>query len=81
MDNNNFESDQNNFFKRIEDSTEYEGSMPKIHKFVKFLGVIWERDDHTSNIEKVKSTPNMEKVRELKEKLTSVKKFGITEKR
>ena len=50
MDNNIFERDQKNFFKRIEDSMEYEGTMPEIHKFVKFWGGIWERDDRTPNM-------------------------------
>ena len=36
MDNNIVESDQNNFFKRIEDSMEYEGAMPEMENFVKF---------------------------------------------
>ena len=36
MDNNIFERDHKNFFKRIEDSTEYEGAMPEMDKFVNF---------------------------------------------
>ena len=50
MDNNIFERDQKNFFKRIEDSTEYEGAMPEMDKFVKFWGDIWEKDDRTPNM-------------------------------
>ena len=68
MDNNIFERDQKNFFKEIEDSTEYEGAMPKMNMFVKFLRGIWEKDDRTPNM------PWIEKIREeLKEKITSVK--------
>ena len=63
MDNNIFERDQKNFFKRIEDSTEYEGAMPQMDKFVKFWGGIWEKYDRKPNM------PWMEKTREeLKEK-------------
>ena len=40
MDNNIFERDQNNFFKRIEGSTKYEVAMPEMDKFVKFWGSI-----------------------------------------
>ena len=36
MDNSIFERDHKNFFKRIEDSTEYEGAMPEMDKFVNF---------------------------------------------
>ena len=36
MDNNIFERDHKNFFKRIEDSTEHEGAMPEMDKIVKF---------------------------------------------
>ena len=36
MDNNIFERDQKNLFKRIEDSTEYEVAMSEKDKFVKF---------------------------------------------
>ena len=38
MDNNIFERDQKNFFTRIEGSTEYEGAMPEMDKFVKISG-------------------------------------------
>ena len=48
--------------------------MPEMDKFVKFRVGIWEKDDRTPNI------PWMEKIREeLKEKITSVKEFDITE--
>ena len=74
MDNKTFERDQKNFFKRIEDSTEYEGAMPEMDKPVKFWGGIWEKDDHTPIM------PCMVKIREeLKEKIISVKEFDITE--
>ena len=74
MDNNIFERDHKNLFKRIEDSTEYEGAMPEMNKLVKFWVGIWENDDRTPNI------PWMEKIRaELKEKITSVKEFEIRE--
>ena len=74
MDKNIFERDHKNFFKRIEDSTEYEGAMPEMDKFVKFWVGIWEKDDRTPNM------PWMEKIQEkLKEKITSVKEFEITE--
>ena len=56
MDNNIFERDHKNFFKRIEDSTKYEGSMPEMDKLVKFCVGIWEKDDHTPNM------PWMEKI-------------------
>ena len=36
MDNNIFERDHKNFFKRIEDSAEYEGAMLEMDRFVKF---------------------------------------------
>ena len=43
-------------------------------KFVKFWVGIWEKDDRTPNM------PWMEKIQEkLKEKITSVKEFEITE--
>ena len=45
IDNNIFERDQKNLFKRIEDSTVYEGAMPEMDKFVKFWVGIWEKDD------------------------------------
>ena len=68
MGNNIFERDQKDFFKRIEDSTEYEEAMPEMGKFVKFLGGIWEKDDHKPIM------PWMDKIREeLKEKITSMK--------
>ena len=35
MDNNIFEREHMNFFKRIEESTEYERAMPEVDKFVK----------------------------------------------
>ena len=74
MDNNIVESDQNNFFKRIEDSMEYEGAMPEMENFVKFWKGISERDDCTHNM------PWMDKIREeLKEKFTSAKESDITE--
>ena len=74
MDNNIFERDRKNFFKRIEDSTEYAGAMPEMEKFEKFWVGIWEKDDRTPNM------PWMEKIREeLKENITSVKEFEITE--
>ena len=74
MDKNIFERDHKNFFKRIEDSTEYEGAMPEMDKFVKFWVGIWEKDDRTPNM------PWMEKIQEkLKEKITSVKEIEITE--
>ena len=74
MDNKIFERDQKNFFKKIEDNTEYEGAMSEMDKLVKFWGGIWEKDDRTPNM------PWMEKIREeLKEKITSVKEFDITE--
>ena len=68
MDNHIFEIDQKNFFKRFEDSTEYEGAMSEMDKFVKSWVGIWEKDDRTPNM------PWMEKIlEELKEKITSVK--------
>ena len=74
MDNNIFERDHKNFFKRIEDSMEYEGAMPEIDKFVKFWVGIWEKDDRTPNM------PWMEKTQgKLKEKFTSVKEFETTQ--
>ena len=74
MDNNIFERDHKNFFNRIEDSTEYEGAMSEMDKFVKFWVGIWEKDDLTPNM------PWMEKIQEkLKEKITSLKEFQITE--
>ena len=74
MDNNILERYHKNFFKRIEGSTEYEGAMPEMDKFVKFWAGIWEKDDFTPHM------PWMEKIREeLKEKITSVKEFEITE--
>ena len=74
MGNNIVESDQKNFFKRIEDSMEYEGAMPEMDSFVKFWRGISERDDCTHNM------PWMDKIREeLKEKFTSVKESDITE--
>ena len=42
-------------------------------KFVKFWGCIWERDDHTPNMLWME-----EMQEELKEKITSMKEFGIT---
>ena len=75
MDNKLFESDQRNFFRKINENTEFEGEMPDISKFVEFWGGIWERDDKTPNM------PWMKKVQEdLKEKITQVKEFNITEK-
>ena len=72
LDNNVFERDQKNVFKRIEDCTEYKGAMPEMDKVVKFWGGIWENDDRTP------SMPWMEKIKEvLKEKITSVKEFDI----
>ena len=44
------ESNQKNLFKRIEDSTEYEGAIPKMDKYVKLWGGIWERDKHKPNL-------------------------------
>ena len=74
MDNNIFEKDHKSFFKRIEDSTEHEGAMPEMDKFVQFWVGIWEKDDRTPNM------PWMEKIQEkLKEKIASVKEFEITE--
>ena len=47
--------------------------MPEMDKFVKFWGCIWERDDHAPNM------LWMEEMREeLKEKIISMKEFGIT---
>ena len=40
MDNNTFERDHKNVFKRIEYSTEYEGAMSEMDKSVKFWGGI-----------------------------------------
>ena len=75
MNNNIFERDQKNFFEGIEDSTEYEEAMPKMDMFVKFWEGIWEKDDLTPDL------IWMEKVREeLKERITSMKEFDITEK-
>ena len=74
MDNNIFERDQKNFFKKIEDSTEYGRAMPEIDKFVKFRKGIWEKDDRTPNM------PQIEKIgEELKENITIVNEFDITE--
>ena len=74
MDNNIVESDQKNFFKRIEDSVEYEGAMPEMDDFAKFWRGISERDDCIHNM------PWMDKIREeLKQKFTSVKESDITE--
>ena len=74
MDNNIFERDHKNVFKRIEYSTEYEGAMSEMDKSVKFWGGIQEKDDRTPNM------PWMEKIREeMKKKITSVKEFDITE--
>ena len=74
MDYNIFERDHKNFFNRTEDSTEYEGAMPEMDKFVKFWVGIWVKDDCAPNM------PWMEKIQEkLKEKITSVKEFEITE--
>ena len=56
MDNNIFERDHKNFFKRIEDSTEYERAMPEVDKFVKLWVGIWEKNDRTLNM------PWMEKI-------------------
>ena len=42
-------------------------------KFVKFWGSIWERGDHTPNMLWME-----EMWEELKEKITSMKQFGIT---
>ena len=48
--------------------------MPEMDKFVKFWVGIWEKDDRTPNM------PWMEKIQEkLKEKITSVKEFEITD--
>ena len=93
MNNNIFQRNQQNFFKRTEDSTGNEGAMPEMEQFVKFWGRIWEGHDRTPNMswmekmweklkEKVASVnmPWMEKIWEkLKEKVTSVKVFDITE--
>ena len=74
MDSNIFERDQKNFFKKIEDSTEYGRAMPEIDKFVKFWKGIWEKDDRTPNM------PQIEKIgEELKENITIVNEFDITE--
>ena len=74
IDDNILERDHKNFFKRIEDSTEYEGAMAEIDKFIKFWVVIWEKDDRKPNMSW------MEKIQEkLKEKITSVTEFEITE--
>ena len=72
--NNIFQRNQQNFFKRIEDSTGNEGAMPEMEQFVKFWGVIWEKRDRTPKM------PWMEKIWEkLKENVTSVKELNITE--
>ena len=47
MDNANFERDQKNFFKKVEERTEYVGQILEMEKFVKFWGDIWEKDDRT----------------------------------
>ena len=50
MDNNTFKRDNKNFFKRIEDSTDYEEAMREMDKFVKFWVGIWKKDDRTTNM-------------------------------
>ena len=68
------ESNRKNLFKRIEDSTEYEGAIPEMDKYVKLWGGIWERDEHKPNLAWKEKTR-----KEMNEKITSVKEFGITE--
>ena len=51
MDNANFERDQKNFFKKVEESTEYDGQTPEMDKFIEFWGGIWEKEERTTDRE------------------------------
>ena len=50
MDNANFERDQENFFKKVQEGTKHVGQIPEMEKFVKFLGSICEKVDGTPEI-------------------------------
>ena len=74
MNNDIFEKDQRNFYRRIENSTKYEGKTPEVDKFVNFWGGIWEKD------EKVPIVLWIEEAREaLKAKMQKVEHFIIKE--
>ena len=64
-----------NFLKKVEGSTEYQGQIPEMDKFIEFWGSIWEKEESTPEM------PWMDKVHEqLTEKVNSVKEFNITDK-
>ena len=75
MDNVNFERDQINVFKKVEGETEHVGQILEMENFFKFRGYIWEKDVKTPKM------PCMESVsKHLKENITNVTEFNITEK-
>ena len=74
MDNDIFEKDQRNFYRRIENNTKYEGKIREVDKFVNFRGGIWEKDEKTPMV------PWMEEATEaLKAKVHNVEQFTIEE--
>ena len=44
MDNDIFENDQINFYRRIEKNNKYEGKTPEVDKFINFWSGIWQND-------------------------------------
>ena len=72
MDNANSGRHQKNFFKKVEEGTKHVGQIPKMEKFIKFWGEIWEKDDRTPEM------PWMESLsKQLGDTITSVKEFNI----
>ena len=55
-------------------SVEHVGQIHEMEKFVKFWGDIWEKDDRTSEMPWTESVS-----KQLKDKITNVKEFNITE--
>ena len=67
MDNANFERDQKNFFKKVQEGTKHVGQIPEMEKFVKFLESICEKVDGTPEISWMKSVSEQLRDKTVKE--------------